>query len=338
MRLFFLCCLLAATQLCFGQLRKGDHLLIPNNSPSISTSAVPTPVGSNLGGLYVTPEGDFQILSFTPSYGFVVSDQVVLGANFGYALLLENGNSMGIGGASLFGRYYFRNTERAQLYGGLRAGFIVNNSGNLKSETDIFIQPNAGIGLPLSPGIIFSPELNYTVIKGQNLLGLNFKLEFVLGSNNRPEEPARGRYGRGSFMLGTQLGGLTLAGQNTTLRLSPDAYFFTGQRFALGVNIGTQIESRNTGTNSRNHFGLAMRYFPVQGKHIDMFVHLGGNVESLSGGSGGRQLYSADIAVGGLLFIRETVALEGGLGVRHYPDFEFTEFGLNAGVRFFLWN
>lgn len=324
----------------FSQIRKGDVLLTPNNVITTSGSRLPTPITGNLAGLYALPEAETLILTTSPQYGFALSDRVMIGASFGVTAISLGGDVLVAASLSPHFRYYVVNKSNLQLHGGLRAGISIVESGVVDGNA-AYVQPTAGLGLPISPGVLFAPELSYTVVRGENPLRLDFKFDFILGRNNRPANKAKGNYGRGSWMFGSQLGVLSLSPGLNEFRISPEAHYFLGRRLAIGAQAGIQLAWNDGTTESQPHLGLTTRYFPLQGQHIDVFAHLGFGVQGDGEASRGNgflvdNLVTMDGGLGGLLFLRERVALEAGLGIRVFPQIETAEVALNLGLRFFM--
>lgn len=328
-----------------AQIRKGDRVLTPYNESPTSFSTPPTAITSNVGGFFVSPGGESMVLNVLPQYGFALSDRVVVGAAL--AVSISFGNDGIAGGLSPFARYYVVNNPDLMVFGGLRGSISLNESNRFVDVSSSF-QPHVGLGLPLSPGILFAPELGYTIIGRRNQVNLSLGFDFILGRNTREEELVWGNYGRGSWMFGTQLGGVGITERSTFLRFMPEAYYFLSRRFALGITAGTtltrfEVTSRRIRAQ-QNHVGLTGRYFPVQGRHFDLFAHAGFQLEFDERNFGRRptgdllvdNLVIMDGGLGGLLFLRRNIALEAGVNLRVYPQLENFELGLSSGIRFFL--
>jgi hypothetical protein len=65
-------------------------------------------------------------------------------------------------------------------------------------------------------------------------------------------------------------------------------------------------------------------------------VSSGGTFNTFDQGAFTESIASIDAGLSGLLFLRDRIALEGGLGLRYYPEFESSELALSTGVRFFI--
>jgi hypothetical protein len=146
-------------------------------------------------------------------------------------------------------------------------------------------------------------------------------------------------------MLGTQLGGLRGATANnnrSTVKLSPEAHYFVVSQLALGLEAGTTLSWKENGpTQSSAHGGLSLRYVPVHDQDIDLFGQTGIHFESAGGGlperldPDGGILFHVDGSIGALVFPRDYVALEVGLGIANYPVSGFTEMAFSGGIRIF---
>jgi len=329
-----------------AQIRKGDRILTPYNNSPITLVSAPPAVASNVGGLFLITEGEGAVLTVLPQYGFAVSNRMVIGASVIVGLSVGGGSGEVSAGITPYARYYFVNKPKLLAYGGLRAGVALADNDAFIDAASL-VQPHLGVGLPLADGILFAPELGYTFAERRNSVSFTLGFDFILGKNNRPEQRVTGRYGRGAWMFGTQLGGAGIGQRFTTLRIAPEAYYFLGRRFALGVTAGTSLTRFNFNLTqlrvNSTHIGLASRYFPVQGRHFDLFTHAGFQLEfddSRIGLSTGDPFVDntvvMDGGLGGMLFLRQRVALELGLNLRIYPQNEFAEMGINTGIRFFL--
>jgi len=326
--------------LCFGgvlsaQIIKGDQFLTLQGPGGFSVLSAPNPIAGNIGGLYALNEGEGVVLVLSPQYGFAVSDDIVVGTGLGIASVIASGGGTG-GMLTPYGRYYFVNRPSLLAFAELGVGF---NFGEVLN-TSTTLLPSAGISLPFGDNILFSPQLNYQIREGSNVVGLNWQFEFRLGRNNQGTGKAVGEFAKGSWMFGTLVGGISFVNNGgTRVQISPEAHYFLSNRLALGLGITTNQFSREGFSVGSTAFTPNLRVFFKDPKHTNLFLQLGlayqtenASFTPLSDGS----TISLDGGLGLLIFLRERIALETGLGFRVIPEAELFEVGLNLGARFVL--
>ncbi|MEM6397474.1 MAG: hypothetical protein AAF741_14085 [Bacteroidota bacterium] len=326
-----------------AQILKGDLFFNTGASPRNSQLASPTSITSGVASISAFTESDFTLLLAAPTLGYVPIDGLLLGGQiFVIADLSDGGESEVL--FTPFARYYVLNNEDIMAYGALSYQLGSEDFSPAFGNNDLRLA--GGVSLPLGSNVLFSPELGYQIGEFKNSFDLNFQLEFLLGSNRSDGSKAVGYRGKGVWMFGTQLGGALFGTDETNgiAQISPDAYYFLNQNFAVGANVTYTSVSQRTFfgeiSESQINFGVAGRYYFTAPKHTDFFVDLGLNLAGPNAelfGVGDELFFATDLAVGADIWLRDRVALELGLNWRSiFEEDGFNEIGLLVGGRFSL--
>lgn len=341
MRCILLLFCLSVTLTVSGQLQPGDRLLIPTTNYFSENEGFAPPISQDLGAFrrFWRTTNNSSLLTVTPKLGFMVSNRFLVGGRTGIRSVFTEFTDWRTFDAEVFSRYYFRNAPALRVFGEFGGTFrVISFEGRGNDEKKLILGAGAGLSLNLTDGVFLTPLVSYDLLYSErNELTLNLGIECLLGSNNRPVEKVKGRYGKGSLMAGAYVGNLFLTSNETSFYLSPQAHYFLTDRFALGLNSGIGVRNYSNGSESKFHGGISVRYFVTRGNHIDLFVHAGGGAGSSAGiFRAPSTFYEGGMGV--LLFLRERIALEAGLSGNKYSDIGISELSVSTGVRFFLWS
>ena len=352
MRPLLLSILLGLTTITAAQIQRGDHLLTLDGEGAFgagNTAAVPLLAG-NIGGLIYIPEYREGLFYTWPTYGFALTNRLVLGSGFGFAA--EFGEYSGASYTlSPYLRYYGINRPGLGIYAEARTQ-VTYAGGTVYAADPITL--GAGLQLPLAAGIRFGPTINYVVQEYSNYVQAGARLELVLGRNNRPADTPAAGFRKGSVMLGGQLVSATLRRKFRTAGVTAGGHYFLTDRLTAAVNLGVEDGYREYGRDpSLNVFrwysyslGLSSRYYLTTQRQLVYFVEAGGGYER-SGGSvttndvEDRSSHDGSlitVAAGAQFFIRDRVALEAGPQYRRVFDTDATYgvLAVNFGARFLL--
>jgi len=343
---FLMGALLLATGLLYGQVQQGDILLTPATGNSALLTASPLAGSSSAGSISRTTDEDGFVIAVLPAVGYAITDRLVAGVGFNLVVGRDSESAAeSADGISPYLRYYFVNQELWHLYGGGKVTIVLSDS-DVSRYGRALILPTIGVGVALGEGLFFSPEVSYAVNREKSPLQFDFKFEVLLPTQRRQRFASPNRYEKGSWMLGTRMGRLSIAatddGGRSLLQLSPEVHFFAADQLALGLEFGTEISwDNNVPVKGAVHGGLMARYVPLHDRTIDLFGQAGVHVQS-SGSllserldADGGALVHLDAGIGAMLFPRDYFALEVGLGAAHYPVSGFTEMAVSGGVRIF---
>lgn len=341
-RILFSLLLAFTSSFLTAQILRGDIIVTPSATAPVSKSFAPTPISGNVAGFMGKNREDEFVQSFLPQVGYALTSRFIVGLGF---KTLHNIDTYTFAQdvVSPFFRLYAVNGEVVQVYGGVRMNFHYTND-DVRRFGQTLVEPNLGVTIPISKGIRFAPELSYMNNSIGSPLSLDFNFEFVMG-RNAPRRVTGGRYDAGRFMVGTQLGSLTVGRElddANELRLSPEVFFFPVDNFAIGAGAGIQFVEGGTRDARLSYYGAAARYYALQGDFADVFVHGGVNFArdgavtaplDLSGAPLRKQQTLLDGGVGIATYLAPNVALETGFGIRRNETIGDTEFMLNSGVR-----
>lgn len=336
----FLVALFISTSL-LAQLQKGDRLLTLSDGQLASSIIEQAAVSEVIGTLVTSTEADGVAITIMPSYGFVLSEKVLVGGSLGVFSFLGDGFSNTNILVSPYARYYFLNKPELMVYGQAQAGLLTGDD-FFGSRTSA--QAAVGLSIPVTNAVLFSPELGYQVQEGSNVLALSLQTEFILGRHNRPEDKGIASFGKGSWMFGTSLGGFSIINRGAnTYSLSPEVHYFLSNNFALGAGAAFVTTNFQGLAASNTLLSLKGRFYLESGKHFTPYIQLGGLFfnNGFTGDFGfpvsSESSFGLDGGIGGNLFIRDNLALEVGIAGRSFPEFDSgLIIGINFGARFVL--
>ena len=338
-----------------AQVQRGDHL-ITLNQPIAFTENSQLLNSWDLGEAYYNFSDPYLYLAIGPTYGYALTDRLVLGATGIFNLSAYEDRRDGAIGLAPYVRYYPLRKSNLGLYvqASSPAGFIYDWKGRSGISNTGFTgfevaNLRAGLQLPVASGVRLGPLLNYRIEAGRNTLTLGAQIEVVLRKDGNDEAGPAANFGAGSVMLGGQLAELGFRKNSAFGSLAVGGYYFLFDRLAAGLSIGA----------FGSHFGglsvvkglsftteVGARYYLTTAKRVVWYVAAGGGLQS------GRQWrddqfaeptyratrYAVTASAGGQYFLRDNLALEFGPNWRKVLEDEVTGdyIGFTSGVRFFL--
>ena len=342
--------LLISTFLTAQLVQRGDRLLTLDGA-SVENVVFTPLLSGNLGGAFFeSASGGGGAVYAVPTYGFAVSDRLVLGSGLTAIAAFSNGGGGGVY-INPYLRYYAINNDRMGVYGQVSTGFGLGNGG-LTGFNGVSV--GAGLQIPVAPGILFGPKLDYMLGGRRNQLQFGANFEIRLGRNTRTEGSVVPAIGKGSLMLGTQLICAALAGSINGGQLAVGGHYFLTDRLTAALNLGFGGSRADFGsTNFPRTFrsdnysiGLGSRYYLTTAGRLRWFAEAGAGWQRNSfrnnvNGSETRQSTSGYLLTAGFgaqLFIRENVALEVAPQLRRIFEEgrRGTNIGLNIGARFII--
>ena len=352
MRHFSLFILLFSGLTAAAQIQRGDHLLTLDGEGGFgagSTAAVPLLAG-NIGGLIYIPEHREGLVYTWPTYGFALTNRLVLGSGFGFAAGFGELSSPSYS-LSPYLRYYVVNRQSVGVYAEVRT--VVSYVDRAFSAVDLFTL-GAGLQLPLAAGVRFGPTVDYVIGGRNNYVRVGGRLELILGKTSRPADTPAAGFRKGSIMLGSQLVSATLRKKFRTAGVTVGGHYFLTDRLTAAVNLGVEDGYREYGRDpSLNVFrwysyslALSSRYYLTTQRQLVYFVEAGGGYERFGGSVTTNDVEDRSshdgslitVAAGGQFFIRDRVALEAGPQYRRVFDTDATYgvLAVNFGARFLL--
>ena len=327
-----------------AQIQRGDHILTLDRSATALGNA------RDLGGLFYQSESDNIGISVSPTYGYALTDRLVLGASPGIGLYNTDGDWGGGFALNPYLRYYLINQERLGVFGQVSTDLGVNDGGVYGFSS---ARLRTGLQLPLASGVRVGPTLDYFVNSGRNYFTLGGNIEIVLNAEDAGQEQPVGTFSKGTVMLGGQLADVRVSKNFTGGDLHLGGHYFLSDRFAAGMSVGLGAGEQDYSSSAQDFFyrynrqsvDLSARYYFTTGKRLVWYGEAGGgyfrSVRRSESPFGSARLsedgFSAFAAFGGQYFVRDNIALEFGPQLRQsFGAARNTNFGLSAGVRFFL--
>ena len=328
--LFFF--LLTVTNL-MAQLQRGDQLITFGNSASLQLGVNQQALTGDLLTLGGTNRSKNMQLYTLPNYSFMVSDRVMVGMAFTGISVATEANIKAFA-VNPNVRAYLTNEASGGVYGGL--GYVILSSNRFGGQNVSAAYPHVGASFRLTPNLLFGPEVGVLVYKqAPNQVSAALQFEVLLDQQQPGGDPFMSRLARGSFLLGTTGVGYTNVGRSetTAFAIRPQVhYLFTGST-AIGLRAASYAQSYVDPGVGRGPIreeqktasvGLSLRQFVPTHRRVVPFVEVGYNTNSVTvddeqtrrtQGEALRGSYaSRDVALGTLLFVRPTIALEAGVG------------------------
>ena len=344
MRYTFTLLCLCLSLVAHAQIQRGDHILTLDRSATALGNA------RDLGGLFYQSEFDNIGISVFPTYGYALTDRLVLGGTPNLALYNTDGDWGAGFGLNPYLRYYLINRERLGVFGQVSTDLGINDGGIYGFSS---ARLRTGLQLPLTSGVRIGPTLDYVVNSGRNYFTLGGTIEIVLNADDAGEEQPVGTFSRGTVMLGGQLANVRVSKNFTGGDLYLGGHYFVSDRIAAGLSVGLQGGQQDYSNSSQDFFyrydrqsvDLSARYYFTTGKRLIWYGEAGGgyfrSVQRSENPFGAQRLsedgLSAFASFGGQYFVRDNIALEFGPQLRQiFGGNRNTTFGLTAGVRFFL--
>jgi hypothetical protein len=329
-RYFILCffTFLASLPLA-GQLKKGDQFLGFGQPIAFRQLAYSVPLSDNLFSIG-SASGTSQTsqLFMIPNYGFMANDWLHLHGAF---QLIGNGPIQDIEsfGLTLGARGYLTNGPGDRMYVGM--DYLLLSGSNMVRKSVSGIYPNLGYAITVGGAAQLSNEVGFLVANKDfpTQLLVSSQLSFLLTPEGVAERVTPD-YRRGSLMLG--IGGLSFArvfsSGDKQLLITPEVHYFFTNTTAAGLKLRYQhvpIEDWNfKGQGTVMGAGLNLRqFFSLPGRRFAPFAQIGANYNDFSGkldysyyspDSFEGNFFTFDAALGGLIFLRPTLALELGVG------------------------
>ncbi|MVM39057.1 outer membrane beta-barrel protein [Spirosoma sp. HMF3257] len=138
-------------------------------------------MGVNVANIVIPTEGHSTIVSLQPTYGWFVSQGLVVGAGIPFLYLGSDNTKLTQIGLSPFLRYYFGPSQVKPFLGtsvGVVNTSVSNNGSNSASSTDVIYSVTGGVAFFLNRHVSFDAALAYT---GGDIGALN---SFVAGTTN----------------------------------------------------------------------------------------------------------------------------------------------------------
>lgn len=148
---------------------------------------------------------------------------------------------------------------------------------------------------------------------------------------------------KGTVLLGGNVGfnNVSADGVSTTvINLSPQALFFTSNRFAVGGLVGVAVQTGNGFDATSISIGPAVRFYFNDSGNSRFFGQFDLGFQSVSSQGFSTEAGVIGLGIGADFFLNDRVAIEGVLGYRRAEVFEggggFNQIGLNFGVAAFI--
>ena len=325
-----------------AQIQKGDLLLTLGGVGGING-------GGNIGAAFYDTELGLGEVNVLPTLGYALSNRTVLGTTAGFTASLGEGAEAAFY-IKPYARYYILNKEKLGLFAQVATDFFTQDGRVIFNEVNLTV----GAQLPVAPGILFGPTLDYNLggPRGRVNFGANFEVR--LGRNTYTEDPVVAGFGKGSIMLGTQLLSLSHNKWITQGGLVVGGHYFLTDRLTAVLNVGLGGGRLDYGTSSFprsyrfNDFsvGLGSRYYLTTQRRLVWFAEGGVGYRRgyVRNNSGGQEVttrsdnFSLSAGGGAQYFLRQNVSFE--LAPQVLRTFEgaasSTTLGLNFGARFLI--
>ena len=355
MRITFTLLFLSYLAVAHAQVQRGDYIITLNEPRTFSENAQLLNAW-DLGQAYYNFSDKSMYLGIGPTYGYALTDRLVLGATGHFILRTYLDQRYGSIALSPYVRYYLLRKSDLGLYAQVSSsvGFVydwkgrtgISNTGFTGFDVANF---RAGLQLPVASGVRLGPVLDYQVLEDFNTLTVGAQIEVVLSKATGDEAGPVATFGAGSVMLGGQLASIGFRQSGVFGSLAVGGYYFLTNRLAGGLSIGL----------SGSRFGktfvtkgllftseLSARYYLTTGRRLVWYLGAGAGLitarrwydDSFGTPPSNGTNYAVNASLGGQYFLRDNLALEFGPHWRKVLDDEDSGkyVGLTAGVRFFL--
>ena len=355
MRITFTLLFLSYLAVAHAQVQRGDHIVTLKEPPFLNR---PSPLfnAHDFGELFLAPGENTGALDLGPTYGYALTDRLVVGGTVNAEIGYFSDGWTGHLGVDPYVRYYPINREAIGLYaqvstaigvvGGRITDATIADEGFYAFET---ANLRAGLQVPVASGVRMGPLLDYQIISGRNALMLGGQVELVLSAGGSPEASPVSAFRAGSVMLGGQLAQITFKKHQTIGSLRLGGHYFLTDRLAAGVAIGAggyRVGEQIVNKQLTLSADLSARYYLTTARRLVWYAEAGGgmvtgrrwNNDQFGNPTFQGDYFSVAIALGGQYFLRENIALEFGPQWRKELDNSYTgkRVDVNFGARFFL--
>jgi hypothetical protein len=292
---------------------------------------------------------DFSSLS--GGFGGFVSNNLLLGSNFGTSYFRNSLGSLLLVDVNPYARYYF-NPKQNNSFFYLQVDYFYNrffldgtgiSSGfGFNLGLDHFIAP--GVSLNTLAGINYRREFGTDYIKTLDLtVGLDaFLLPVVTNSSSAKI----GRFQKGSLLVGGSTAGLSKIMEKTEwfLSFNPRIGYFWGDKLAAGSSVNFRVNKAKIGINNftLNQFSVSpfIRYYLHFPKKFNPFITAEFSYTSSTNSQNDNAFTATNssflIGPGGNYFITPNLAFEGILGLRFNQDDSRSRINFTAGLQYFI--